>query len=237
MILSPLSEHRFSWDLVFIVDLVFSGIIVVPLLISLFIRRKAQWICRGSLIGIVLYILFCWIQHNQAIHLTKTFAQSLNEEILQVASLPQPFSPFRWANYVETKGKVYQGFVDLLRKEVPRPVGQKTEPFRNASFFERWRQMDGLYQPLEKIQYQSWQKLDGSPWVDKALDTDSVNFFYWFARFPVVKSVNSQNGRHRVEFMDIRFFLPGIRMPFTYYVEFDDSGKIQSEGFVERRKR
>jgi len=40
-----------------------------------------------------------------------------------------------------------------------------------------------------------------------------------------------------VEFMDIRFFLPGIRMPFVYYVEFDDSGKIQSEGFVEDRKR
>src|SRR4030043_1263155 len=49
MIFSPFFEHRFSWDLIYIIDLIFSGIIVVPLLISLFIRRKAKWICRGSL--------------------------------------------------------------------------------------------------------------------------------------------------------------------------------------------
>ncbi len=57
-------------------------------------------------------------------------------------------------------------------------------------------------------------------------------FYYWFARFPVVKSVNSRDGRHRVEFMDVRFLLPGLRMPFVYYVEFDNSGKVQSEGFM-----
>jgi hypothetical protein len=60
-----------------------------------------------------------------------------------------------------------------------------------------------------------------------------VKFYYWFAKFPVVKSVHSRNGRHRVEFMDVRFLLPGIRTPFVYYVEFDDSGKIVSEGFLE----
>jgi hypothetical protein len=73
--------------------------------------------------------------------------------------------------------------------------------------------------------------------VEKALVTDGVKFYYWFARFPVVKSVNSRDGRHRVEFMDVRFLVPGIRQPFMYYVEFDDSGQIQSEGFVGDRKR
>jgi hypothetical protein len=52
----------------------------------------------------------------------------------------------------------------------------------------------------------------------------------------VVKSVHSQNGRHRVEFMDARFLIPGVRLLFVYYVEFDDSGKIRSEGFLEDRK-
>ncbi len=35
--------------------------------------------------------------------------------------------------------------------------------------------------------------------------------------------------------MDVRFLIPGIHMPFVHYVEFDDSGKIQSEGFLEDR--
>jgi hypothetical protein len=36
--------------------------------------------------------------------------------------------------------------------------------------------------------------------------------------------------------MDVRFLLPGIRMPFVYYVEMDDAGKLQTEGFVEKKK-
>jgi hypothetical protein len=92
--------------------------------------------------------------------------------------------------------------------------------------------LKNLYQPPGKVHYQSYQKLQNSPWVEKALTTEGVKFYYWFARFPVVKSLNSQNGKHRVEFMDVRFLIPGIRLLFVYYVEFDGSGKIQSEGFT-----
>ena len=237
MIFSPFFEHRFSWDLIFIVDLIFSGIIFLPLLLSFFWERKSPWVCRGSLVGLTLYILFCWTQHNQAIKVTNAFAQNLKEEIIQVASMPQPLSPFRWTNYVETKDKVYQGFVSLLRKEDSLTVVRQNESISGASLFKKIRESDNLYQPPEKVQYRSWQKFNGSFWVEKALTTDGVKFYYWFARFPVVKSVNSNNGRHRVEFMDVRFLLPGIRMPFVYYVEFDDLGKIESEGFVGDRKK
>ncbi|MGB9630204.1 MAG: hypothetical protein ACPL6D_16230, partial [Thermodesulfobacteriota bacterium] len=68
--------------------------------------------------------------------------------------------------------------------------------------------------------------------VERAFRTDGIRFYYWFARFPVVKSINSNDGRHRVEFMDLRFFMSNIRMPFVYYVEFDDSGRLLSEGFI-----
>ena len=85
--------------------------------------------------------------------------------------------------------------------------------------------------------YQSYQKIQDSPWVEKALNTEGVKFYCWFAQFPVVKSVRSVGGRHRVEFMDVRFLIPAIRVPFVYYVEFDDSGKIQSEGFSEDRRK
>jgi len=237
MVFSPFFEHRFSWDLIFIVDLIFSGIIFFPLLLSLLWERKSQWICRGSLVGLTLYILFCWTQHNQAMKVTNAFAQNLREEIIQVASMPQPLSPFRWANYAETKDRVYQGFVDLLRKEDSVTLVRQNESIPGASLLKELGELDNLYQPPEKVQYRSWQKFNGSSWVDKALTTDGVKFYYWFARFPVVKSVNSNNGRHRVEFMDVRFLMPGIRMPFAYYVELDDLGKIKSEGFVGDRKK
>ena len=72
MIFSPFFEHRFSWDLVFIIDLIFSGIVFFPLMVSIYWKNKARWICRGSLIGLTLYILFCWVRS------TKSPAQSLN---------------------------------------------------------------------------------------------------------------------------------------------------------------
>jgi hypothetical protein len=49
--------------------------------------------------------------------------------------------------------------------------------------------------------------------------------------------VSSTNGTHRVEFMDVRFLMPRIRTPFVYYLEFDDSGRIQSEGFERDGKK
>ena len=236
MIFSPFSDHRYALDLTFIIDLVFSGILLIPWVLSLFWRKKATWLCRGSLIALTLYLLLCGVQHHRAIRVTKQFAASLDEEVLQVASLPQPLSPFRWASYVETRESVYQGFVDLLAKGSPLPTNPRTESdFDGSGFFgrfRRWKLMEGLYHPASSVRYSSFQKNDGSPWVKRALATEGTKFYYWFARFPVAKEVASNNGTHRVEFTDVRFFLPGIRMPFRYYVELDDSGKIHSEGFM-----
>jgi len=228
MIFSPFFEHRFAWDLVFIIDLIFSGIIMLPFLASLFWKRAARWICRGSLIGLSAYIFFCWFQHGQVLGEVKDFSKGLNGKIIQTAALPQPVSPFRWAVYVETEDTVFQGFVDLIKKELPRGAGPET------SFFAK---LDSLYDPPGSLSFQSREKLPDSPWVQKALSTEGIKFYYWFARFPVVKSIHSRDGRHRVEFMDVRFLLPGIRLPFVYFVEFDDSGQIHSEGFVEDRRR
>lgn len=228
MIFSPFFDHRFFWDLVFIIDLIFSGIIILPFLGSLFLKRGSHWFYRGSLIGLTAYILFCWFQHNQAIREARDFSKGLKGKVIQIAAMPQPVSPFRWALYVETEDKVFQGFLDLRRRQLPEPADSQ------ASFFRR---LDSLYAPSGSISYRSMEKLPDSPWVKRALALEDIKFYYWFARFPVVKSINSRDGRHRVEFMDVRFYLPGLRLPFVYFVEFDDSGQIQSEGFVEDRRR
>lgn len=235
MVFSPFFKTRFSWDLVFIIDLIFSGMIVLPLAASFVWKRKAQWICRGSLAGLAFYILFCGVQHHHAVKLADAFARNLNEKVIQVASLPQPLSPFRWANYLETESRIYQGFVDLLKEEHPPEKSSFVEPVTGTmGILERVRRLNGLFKPPKEIQYRVWEKNQDSPWVERALTTKGTRFFYWFARFPVVYSVDSNHETHRVEFIDVRFLLPGIRTPFKYFVELDDSGRIQSEGFVER---
>jgi len=228
MIFSPFFKHRFSWDLVFIIDLIFSGIIFLPWLASLFFKRVAKWICRGSLVGLAAYILFCWFQHGQALEEVKDFSEGLSGKIIQTAALPQPVSPFRWALYVETEDKVFQGFVDLRKRELSKAAVSRD------SFFAR---LNSLYDPPGSISFRSRDKLPDSPWMEKAIATKGLKFYFLFARFPAVKSVYSRDGTHRVEFMDVRFLLPGIRLPFVYFIEFDDSGEILSEGFAEDRRR
>lgn len=241
MVFAPFSGHRYAWDLTFIVDLIFSGILFVPWIASLVWRKRAAWICRGSLMLLTLYVLFCAVQHQRALNTTRQFAASLDEGVIKIASLPQPLSPFRWSNYVETRENVYQGFVDFLAQRVSAPRAPRTEADFDGSGvlgrFRRWRAMEGLYDPASSVRYSSYQKTDDSPWVKQAMDTEGARFYYWFARFPVAKLVNSNNGTHRVEFTDVRFFLPGIRMPFSYYIELNDAGSILSEGFVRDGKR
>ena len=233
MIFSPVSEHRYAWDLLFIIDLFFSGWIILPWLVGFLWKRKAPWLCRGALIGAATYVLFCWVQHERASVEVRNFAKGLKVRVVQTASLPQPLSPFRWANYVETEERVYQGFVDFLRTKRIEPLGRGGEPLLGKGLSATIRKLDRLYDPPGQVRYESWPKVVDSPWVEKALLTDGVRFYYWFARFPVVRSVNSNNGRHRVEFMDARFLVPSLRLPFVYYVEFNDRGDLISEGFVE----
>lgn len=228
MILSPFSENRFSWDLVFIIDLIFSGILIFPWIVSLLIRKKASWICRGILISLTIYVMFCWVQHQKALTLARDFSRRLNEETLRVAALPQPVSSFRWALYIETPHTIYQGFVDLSKQKKV-----SSEAFSSSYL----RRLNRLYDPPQGILFHSVEKLPNSPWVRRALNTEGVRFFYWFARFPVVRSIESDMERHRVEFMDMRFYIPGFRQPFIYYVEFDGSGGILNEGFLGNQKK
>lgn len=233
MVFSPFSERRYAWDLLFIVDLFFSGWITLPWLVALLWKRRAPWLCRGALIGAATYVLFCWVQHERASVEVRDFAIGLKARVVQTASLPQPLSPFRWANYVETEERVYQGFVDFLRTKRIEPLGREGGPLSEKGLSATIRRLNRLYDPPGQVRYTSWPKLIPSAWVEKALKTQGVKFYYWFARFPVVRSVNSNNGRHRVEFMDARFLVPSLRLPFVYYVEFDDRGGLISEGFAE----
>ncbi|MGQ9636283.1 MAG: metal-dependent hydrolase [Thermodesulfobacteriota bacterium] len=228
MVFSPFFEKRFSWDLVFIIDLIFSGIIIIPWVVSLFLKRESPWICRGILMTLMIYILFCWVQHEKAMRIAGDFSKKLGKGVVQIAALPQPASPFRWSIYVETQDKVYQGFVDLKGSEISQ----------NSLYLGTYlKQLSFLYNLPDKVQFRSVEKLPNSFWVKKALTASGVQFYYWFARFPVVKSIDSNEKRHRVEFMDMRFYIPYFRLPFVYYVELDESGKVIREGFVRDRKR
>jgi inner membrane protein len=216
MILSPFSDRRFALDLLFIIDPLFSGILLTALIFSYLWKRRATSICSLSLVFVTLYVGLCGICHHKALTLAERFARESGVIHQEIASLPQPTSPFKWVNLIETDEVVYQGYLDLLRKP-----GQNRKSYSNP-FFQRF--FSSYYSPSE-IRYRAFEERQSSPWIERALALDDVRFFYRFARFPIA-SYRRVGDRHVVQFMDLRFSAPGIRNPFRYVVEFSEEGKL-----------
>ena len=223
MILSPFSNPRFALDWLFIVDFLLVFAFLFPLIALRIWKSKSQVLARFSVLLAGLYVGLCACNHSWALSLAKNYAGEKNLAVVNVAALPQPLSPFRWANYVQTEKRIYQGFVNLIG-------GNEEDLAHGRSFLSRLR---ARYQPIPRLRYGEWERFDNSPWVKKALRLDGVKTFYWFARFPVARHKTGENGAHRVEFFDLRFgMIHGIR-PFLYVVDFDPNGAVAFQGFLE----
>jgi inner membrane protein len=221
MILSPLSDYRFTLDWIFIIDLFLVSTFLIPLIALHLWKRRSQILARFSVVLAALYIALCVYNHSWALSLAKSYARQEGLVTETVASVPQPLSPFRWGNYILTEEKIYQGLVNLIG------TGEKSTEGEN--FLSRFL---ARFQPIPRLQYREWDRFDDSPWVEKALRLDGVKTFYWFARFPVARDRGNVNGKHRVEFFDLRFDSIEGRRPFLYVVDFDGDGNVAFQGFL-----
>jgi inner membrane protein len=222
MILSPFSDYRFKLDWLFIVDPYFVAALLFPLIVSFFWNQKRIILGRISLVIAAAYIGLCAYNHSQAVSLAKGFAQEKRLTPIAIASLPQPLSPFNWANYLLTDESIYRGFVNLIASEDQNPGKEK-------NFLSRFL---ARYRPIRLVQYQEIHRFDDSPWVEKALELEEARTFFWFARFPIVRDRGFVDGNRRVEFFDLRFGSINKRRPFVYAVDYDEAGRVVFQGFL-----
>lgn len=221
MILSPLSWERFALDWVFIIDLFLTGMFLFFLLAMQIWKSKSKALARLSVVLAALYISLCAVNHFWALSLARSYAVEQDLEAEKVASLPQPLSPFHWANYIVTEDTIYKGLVNLIGKH------ERTVSSDASLLSQVWAQ----HQPVHLLSYEPWHKLDESSWVESSLALKGVKTFFWFARFPVVRYEINPNRQHRVTFFDLRFGGIQGRKPFLYEVIFDSRGRIVFQGF------
>lgn len=205
MAFSPWTDKRMSWDIVFIIDPWFTGAMLIPLLIAYFLKGYKRELAIVSIWLVIGYTGLCIFNHHSAVYAAELSIKERGNVLppYTIAAIPQPFSPFRWQVLIDTGNSLYQSFIIV----------------NNTS-------------EEDSLKNVKWEKWPESPYIDKALKLSGVEFYLWFARFPVVMEKIKANGNHLVEFIDLRFDVQMGRMPFTYIVEFNHEGVVLLEKFT-----
>jgi len=228
MLLYPFSDRRFSLDLVFIIDLYYTGILVGGLILAYIWKRREAMLSIVTLLLIISYTGLCAINHSKALSLARDFGSSHKLEVIRVASLPQPLSPFYWANYIETEKEIYQAFLDL-RKEIPEI--DRGDTYHSVGLLADIRRFKARFKSPEDMEYKRWVRFPNPALADRRWNLDRMRFFLWFARFPVLLEERDEGDLHILRLFDLQFGILEDRYPFLYEVVLDKEGRFISQGF------
>jgi inner membrane protein len=222
-ILQPFSDARFALDLLFIVDLAFTGIIVAGIALS----RGNPFRARAALAVLTAYVGFAAILHAGAREAVREAALRYGVKVVSAQALPT-------LQYVELPSLDRLAFVSpasasaateapaepLEKRKPPREIPFPAGPFAWNGFIDDGRTY--LRAAVEPFTGQvSWRQrtLRGPdvPEVRALRGMAEVETYLWFARFPVVRVANG-GGRTEVTFSDLRFGGMAGRRPFLLQV-------------------
>lgn len=162
LLLWPLSDHRFSWDSMSIIDPLFT----LPLLgfIILAARRKRRFYVVAAMTWCVAYLSLGFVQHNRAMELGKQLAESRGHEPVRLEVKPSFANLIVWKLIYEADGVFY---VDALKPG-----------FRSSSIW-----------PGTSIDKLDMSR--DLPWLDpQSQQAKDIERFSWFSQDYVAKAPN-----------------------------------------------
>ncbi|MBI5576705.1 MAG: metal-dependent hydrolase [Deltaproteobacteria bacterium] len=222
-IFQPFSNARVSFDLLFIVDLAFTGIIVLGILLS----RHSPSRARAALAVLTVYVGFAAFLHLRAEEAVRYAAVRNGVPVVSAWALPRlpeirslpDLTPGRRAEAAQKPKfeEVAPGLAAIARRDrFPIPAG----PCAWNGFVDDGRTylraevnpFDGAVDWKER----EWKGRE-APEAKALRDLQDVRTYLWFARFPTVR-VATEDGKTVVTFLDMRFGGPTTRRPFVLRV-------------------
>jgi inner membrane protein len=204
MLLYPISNQRFSLNLLYVIDPLLTMAVGAGLLALLHWRRVPAFLAASSLAGG--YLALTAYAHAQALELARSAPA---DGMVRWDVFPQPFSPFNW-KLIATNGIDHQvAHVNLLGH--PSLVPSFLEPWAaSASAFRppaalTWSQ-HSLRPPASDPQRQVAQRL----WLDTRFEP-----FRRFATHPAIDDPSTRT-TECIWFTDLRYDLPGLPATFRY---------------------
>lgn len=222
-ILQPFSDARLSLDLLFVVDLLFSGIVVAGIALS---RGRRAGRARAALATLAVYVGIAAMLHGRAVDLVRDAAVRSGVRVVASSAIPRlpsvtlpSIARIGFATPVvaaTAKGVLPPDRAAAERTAVPLPAG----PIAWNGFVDDGRTfLRAEVDPLAGTIAWKQREVRGAdvPAVRAVRGLADVETYLWFARYPAVH-VATDHGRTEVTFYDMRFSgMPG-RGPFLLRV-------------------
>jgi len=220
-ILQPFSDIRLSMDLLFVVDLVFTGIIVAGITLS---RGGRVYRARVALAVLTGYVGVAALLHARAVEIVRDVAVRSGVQVLSAQALPRlpmvelpALDRFGFASPAVAAPRSEGALEEGRGRVVPLPAG----PFAWNGFVDDGRTyLRAEVDPLSGALTWRARELRGPdvPEVRALRGMADVETYLWFARFPAAR-VASDHGRTEVTFYDMRYGgMLGRRPPFELRV-------------------
>lgn len=265
--LNPLSKDRVAWDFLFIVDFIFTALLLIPQLAAWVHQRSRGANMRAAVMWVFATALAvaAWALARAA-----QFPFSLGAIVIASAivgllffvpiwrGLGARISRAQWCRwgfclscvYIAACGLAHhaamsrvQAFASEQHLAVEK-LGAMPLPISLLHWNGLILTRDGVYQSEFSLrsstapEFRFFANSTPNRYTRNADQLEPVRTFLWFARFPVMH-FSQRDGNFVVEYTDLRFF-SGVNqqpMPFTFYVSFDSTGKMLKYGWVERGPR
>lgn len=260
---NPFSADRVAWDYVFIIDFVFTAIVLLPQVAAYVfsdsekgtVRAGSMWLLFNvSAVGV--WAIARWFGFPFHVWILLVVAGVLAAIFFLPLAGERGFSisRARWcqcgvlalALYLCLCAFAHHVAIERVREYAERNhlqalrIGAIPSPPSFLDWSGKIATPEGIYQArfdLRDPPPASFQFLADSPpdtFTAAAMKLEDVQVYLWFARFPVIHS-RLEAGQHVVEFGDSRFSEPGRRIPapFRFRLIFDDSARLVEEDWAE----
>ncbi len=194
-VLAPVSDWKASWSTTFIIDPIFSGILIIGL-----ITARA----RAALFALLAYQIFLGAMWWSAM---ETAREQLGPGS-EISVLAQPFSPFHW-KLIARDGEAYRvAYLGLERDRVPEAVADEA-----GMLSKMW----ALYHPADDLVWESSSLFgEGGDEARELWESEAFAPTRRFLSLPRLFEVEDREEGRCLWFSDLRFELREIRAPFLF---------------------
>ncbi len=265
--LNPFSKDRIAWDFLFIIDFIFTALLLVPQLAAWVQQRRGAQQKRAAAAWAFLAIIALGVW---ALARAAQFAFSFEAIILASAIfaalffLPirqrdgKPFSRASWCRagfalscaYILTAGIAHHAAISCARAFAAQNhisaqnIGAMPLPVTLLHWNGLILTRTGVYQSAFSLtdsappQFRFIADSPQNSYTREATQLEPVQTFLWFARFPVMR-FEATGGKYLVEYTDLRFYTGSRNQntPFTFCVSFDSDGEMLKYGWIQRGPR